>query len=111
MRDKIAELIDNNKACSFECSCEDCTYNDEPACFAYRLADALIAHGVTKQTTPISYKRLLKLAEKMHTWIFLNTGNEQAVYDELGLTEEENYVFGYGGKLEMPSPATPKEET
>ena len=39
--------------------------------------------------------RLEKIARKMHLWIFLNTGNEKKVYDELGLTDEDNAMLGY----------------
>ena len=42
----------------------------------------------------IEYERLLKIAKKMHLWIFLNTGNEFEVYKELGLTDEENFILG-----------------
>lgn len=44
-------------------------------------------------------ERLLNIAKKMHTWIFLHTGDEQEVYDELGLTDEENTLLGYGGQF------------
>ena len=44
-------------------------------------------------------KRLLHIARKMHLWIFLHSGDEQKVYDELGLTEEDNEMLGYGGKI------------
>lgn len=47
MRDKLIELIDDNKACTLACSCHECRYNEEKACFAPRLADELIAHGIT----------------------------------------------------------------
>ena len=43
--------------------------------------------------------RLLNIARKMHTWIFLHTGNEKEVYDELGLTDEENVLLGYHGQF------------
>lgn len=56
----------------------------------------------------IDYDRLLKVAKKMHTWIFLNTGDEQAAYDECGLTDEENALLGYGGQFELR--ADPAEE-
>lgn len=46
-----------------------------------------------------SYERLHQIALKMHNWIFLNSGDEQEVYDELGLTDEENAFLGYGGKI------------
>ena len=48
----------------------------------------------------IPYERLLEIAMKMHTWIFLHAFDEQEVYDELGLTDEENAILGYGGQLE-----------
>lgn len=48
---------------------------------------------------PIEYDRLLQIAHKMHLWIFLNSIDEQKVYDELGLTEEENYILGSLGKI------------
>lgn len=49
----------------------------------------------------ISKERLLEMCHDMHTWIFLHTGDEQEVYDELGLTDEENFLFGYGGRFEI----------
>lgn len=49
----------------------------------------------------ISAERLLELAKKMHLWIFLHTGDEESAYEEIGLTEEENYVLGYMGKVEV----------
>ena len=45
------------------------------------------------------YERLLQIAKKMHTWIFLHSGDEQAVYDKLGLTDEENAMLGYSGQF------------
>ena len=53
-------------------------------------------------------EELLKAAKAMHTWIFLNTGDEQAAYDECGLTDEMNAMLGYGGQLVAE---LPKEET
>ena len=55
MRDKLIELIDDNKACPYDYPCAACGYNEYPACFSVRLADALIAHGVTvQQWIPVS---------------------------------------------------------
>lgn len=45
------------------------------------------------------YSRLLKISRSMHTWIFLHSDNEQEVYDELGLTDEENILLGYSGQM------------
>lgn len=43
----------------------------------------------------ISYKRLLEIVKKMHLYIFLHTFDEQKAYDELGLSDEENFILGY----------------
>jgi len=47
----------------------------------------------------ITKERLLDLCKAMHTWIFVHSGDEQEVYDEIGLTDEENLLFGYGGQF------------
>lgn len=44
------------------------------------------------------YKHLLKIANKMHLWIFNHTFDEQAAYDECGLTDGDNAMLGYGGQ-------------
>jgi hypothetical protein len=44
-------------------------------------------------------EELLRIGAKMHTWIFLHTTDEQAAYDEIGLTEEQNALFGYSGQM------------
>lgn len=46
-------------------------------------------------------ERLLQIARKMHLWIFLHSDNEQKIYDELGLTEEENKILGYSGQIKL----------
>ena len=53
-------------------------------------------------------EELLKVASAMHTWIFLNTGDEQKAYDECGLSDEMNAALGYSGQF-VAEP--PKEET
>lgn len=50
-------------------------------------------------------EELLKAAKAMHIWIFLNSGDEQAAYDECGLSDEINAALGYGGQFV----AVPKE--
>ena len=55
-------------------------------------------------------EELLKAAKAMHTWIFLNTGDEQKAYDECGLSDEMNAMLGYGGQFEFRA-EPPKEET
>lgn len=49
----------------------------------------------------MEYERLLEIASKMHCWIFLHTFDEDEVYDELGLTPEENAILGSVGKIEI----------
>ena len=46
-------------------------------------------------------KRFKDIAKKMHLWIFLHSGDEQKIYDELGLTEEENIMLGYSGQFRI----------
>ena len=53
-------------------------------------------------------EELLKATKAMHTWIFLNSGDEQAAYDECGLSDEMNARLGYGGQFMMEPPK--KEE-
>ena len=56
------------------------------------------------QESGMTYERLFELAYKMHLKIFKLCNevdgehciDEKKVYDELGLTEEENALFGYG---------------
>lgn len=52
-------------------------------------------------------EELLKAAKAMHLWIFLNSGDEQAAYDECGLSDEMNAALGYCGQF-VAEP--PKEE-
>lgn len=53
-------------------------------------------------------EELLRIGAKMHTWIFLNTADEQAAYDEIGLTDEQNALFGYSGQMILK--AVPPQE-
>ncbi len=53
-------------------------------------------------------EELLKAASAMHTWIFFNSGDEQAAYDECGLSDKMNAALGYGGQFVVEPP---KEET
>lgn len=51
--------------------------------------------------TQISYSRLYNIAHKMHTWIFLNTADHEAVFKEIGLTPEENEFLGDLGNIRV----------
>lgn len=85
------------RGCDDRCPCYDAESRGYATCseeLAEKAADAI--------------EELLKAAKAMHTWIFLNTGDEQAVYDECGLTDEMNAMLGYGGQFVAE---LPKEET
>lgn len=85
------ELVKDLRYCaSTKYSCVDCPHNIEPCCENMLLTKAADA-----------IEELLEAAKKMHTWIFLNTGDEQAAYDECGLTDEMNAVLGYSGQIEL----------
>ena len=45
--------------------------------------------------------RLLKIARKMHTWIFLHVEDEQKAYDDLGLSDDDNRLLGYLGQIKF----------
>ena len=68
----------------------------------------ITAIGYEYQRAADAIEELLKAAKAMHTWIFLNTGDEQAAYDECGLTDEMNAMLGYDGQLIVE---LPKEKT
>ena len=76
--------------------CNKMTCGDCGTCVMRKAADAI--------------EELLKAAKKMHTWIFLNTGDEQKAYDECGLSDEMNAALGYSGRFELWA-EPPKEET
>lgn len=50
-------------------------------------------------TAKAEVERLKTIAKKMHTWIFLNSCDEEKAYAECGLTDEENALLGYCGKI------------
>ena len=74
-----------------------------------RREDEYYAHGgdVINEAAD-AIEELLKVASVMHTWIFLHTGDEQAAYDECGLTDEMNAELGYSGQYVIEPP---KEST
>ena len=42
-------------------------------------------------------EELYKVAKSMHTYIFLNSVDEQEAYNKCNLTDEMNAILGYGG--------------
>ena len=106
------ELVRAMRMCAgdddFPCDCDRCperdkirdyeTWSDYTYCVSALMIDGADA-----------IEELLKAAKKMHTWIFLNTWDEQKAYDECGLTEEMKATLGYGGQFELRADP-PKEE-
>lgn len=70
-----------------EYGCSRCEYSSSLGCREHLMKQA--ANGI---------EELLKAAKSMHTWIFLNSGDEQAAYDECGLSDERNVELGYDGQ-------------
>lgn len=96
MRD-YAELIKAWRYCAESKTCDGCPMQKNCPDINHQIvaADAI--------------EELLKIGAKMHTWIFLNTADEQAAYDEIGLTDEQNALFGYSGQMILKA-EPPKEE-
>jgi len=90
-----------------ECQERNCPYKDAEQCDSDVMVDALnllekldieseeLEQALAKAK---AYDHLLHLAKAMHTWIFLNTVDEQAVYDKLGFTDEDNALLGSIGR-------------
>jgi len=90
-----------------ECQERNCPYKDAEQCDSDVMVDALnllekldiepeeLEQALAKAK---AYDHLLHLAKAMHTWIFLNTFDEQAVYDKLGFTDEDNALLGSIGR-------------
>lgn len=93
---EFEKLVKLARHCSAKDACIKCAVGgcSGPTGLMSRLADTI--------------EELLKAAKAMHTWIFLNTGDEQAAYDECGLSDKMNAALGYGGQF-VAEPQ--KEET
>ena len=90
-----------------ECQERNCPYKDAEQCDSDVMVDAMyllekldvepeeLEQALAKAK---EYDHLLHLAKAMHTWIFLNTFDEQAVYDKLGFTDEDNALLGSIGR-------------
>lgn len=94
---EFEKLVKLARHCSAKDACIKCAVGgcSGPTGLMSRLADAI--------------DELLKAAKAMHTWIFLNAGDEQAAYDDCGLSDELNAALGYCGAFEMLLDR-PKEE-
>lgn len=77
------------------------SYKDSPDAERSHLAEQLekAANSIDELAKLVS--ELLEAGSAMHTWIFMNSFDEEEAYEECGLTPEQNALFGYGGKLEI----------
>jgi hypothetical protein len=81
------------------CVLEGCPYFLSENCTEVFTTDAINLINDLEEKN----ERLLQIAKKMHTWIFLHSFDEEEAYKEIGLTEEENFILGYLGKVEIAS--------
>ena len=92
---------------NLECDCDHCLFRDK-IIDGGSWADYTECVSAMGLAAADAIDELLKAAKKMHTWIFLHTGDEQKAYDECGLSDEMNAALGYGGQFVA---TLPKEET
>lgn len=59
------------------------------------------ASGALMDRAADAITELLRAASAMHTWIFLNTEDEEAAYADCGLSPEMNATLGSMGGFEM----------
>jgi hypothetical protein len=99
---RLREFASIPEHCETVDDCSQCT--KESICLSF--TNRRIIDVATEAADAI--EELMKAAKAMHTWIFLNSGDEQAAYDECGLSDEMNAMLGYGGQFVVEPP---KEET
>lgn len=89
-----------------------CTANGDEMCkalhSAYRSGRIDFQRELRGNDTPIAdvvekekYNKLLRAARRMHEWIFLNSVDEAKAYQECGLTDDDNALLGYIGKMKL----------
>lgn len=69
MRDKLIELIEKGKVCPYGGVCPECEYDKYDLCFAPRLADALIANGVTFAEDNNVPTKWIPVSESLPEWL------------------------------------------
>lgn len=81
------DLVKQLRHCANATTCRHCPWRSE-CCL----------HDAQRKAAD-AIEELIKAAKVMHTWIFLNSVDEQAAYDECGLTDKMNVALGYGGQF------------
>lgn len=93
---KTVDFISRDEAAKVLCMACGNSACDPFECSFYKEMENIQAADVVSVE---DYKHLLKMARAMHTWIFLNTCDEQKAYYECHLTDEDNDLLGYGGQF------------
>lgn len=119
--DDFSELVRCIRDCfgmeteeDYTCDCDNCLMKDkieehtdedgEPYYTDYTGCESALGLAAAD-----AIEELLRAAKKMHLWIFLNSGDEQAAYDWCGLSDEMNAALGYSGQFELRA-EPPKED-
>lgn len=59
------------------------------------MGENIDTHLEMAKKSGLTYDRLFELAYKMHLELFHLAGDEKEIYNKIGLTNEENELFGY----------------
>jgi len=87
------KIIASLRSCGNDDGIVECEW-----CFEQHTAGCGCSNALMRKAAN-AIEELLSAAKKMHTWIFLNTGDEQAAYDECGLSDAMNAALGYAGQF------------
>ena len=88
----MAEYI-NKKSC-IKNMCKSCAFKCDLSRNPCFLVGKMLDYPASEVVEKEKYDHLLKIARQMYALIFQNTCSEQKVYDECGLTKEDNDLFG-----------------
>ena len=87
------KIIASLRSCGNDDGVNECAWCFEQHTAGDGCSDALMRKAAD------AIEELLSAAKRIHTWIFLNTGDEQAAYDECGLSNGMNAALGYCGQF------------
>ena len=100
------EINENYIRNKLEGICQDCMWLEKTVPIINEMLSKTYISGLEqgkfdREMLKLENEHLLRLAKKMHLYIFLHTADEQKAYDELGLTDEENAMLGYSGEFRL----------
>lgn len=102
------EINENYIRNKLEGICQDCRWSEKTVPIINEMLSEAYISGLEqgkfdREMLKLENENLLKLAKKMHLYIFLHATDEQKAYDEIGLTDEENAMLGYSGEYIISS--------